>query len=121
MTNSLDPLAGIVPEGYATVRLMAEDRQTAVRAINKGLDRWIDEFEEKQKLMEKALGWRRQSDPMKRLAAYLVKPDHKNPMNPMQPSWDEQFEKFPQDYEEDWRDYQELRARAEAGEFQYRR
>ena len=102
------PLSTLIPEGYALARLMAEDRRAAVEAIQLACDRKIDEIELQLDTMEKAYGVHKQPDPMRRLAAYLLKPDM---------VWQEQKARFPHDYEEDWDDFQELRIRAERGEF----
>lgn len=98
----------LIPEGYAIARLMAEDRRAAVKAIQNACDRKIDEVDLQLDTMEKAYGVRRQPDPMRRLASYLQKPDA---------DWQEQKAKFPDDYLEDWEDFQELRERARRGEF----
>ena len=87
---------------------MAEDRGAAVKAIQNASDRMIDEIGLQLDTMEKAYGVRRQPDAMLRLASYLQKPD---------PDWQEQRAKFPDDYIEDWEDFQELRERARRGEF----
>ena len=101
----------LIPDGYALARLMAEDRRTAIRAIQNASDRKIDEVDQQLDVMEQAYGIHRQPDPMRRLAAYLQKDDA-----PGLP-WKEQRAKFPRDYEEDYEDYQELRERARRGEF----
>lgn len=97
-----------IPMGVARSKMMAKDRRRAQKAIERGFDRWGDEFWHKQQVMAKAMGWRPQGDRMKRLAAYLQRP---------QESWDEAKVKFPSDWQEDYSDYQELRAAAERGEF----
>ena len=98
----------LIPDGYALARLMAEDRRAAIHAIQNASDRKIDEVDQQLDVMEKAYGIHRQPDPMRRLASYLQKPDL---------AWQEQKSKFPNDYAEDWEDYQELRERARRGEF----
>ena len=98
----------LIPDGYALARLMAEDRRAAIRAIQNASDRKIDEVDQQLDVMEQAYGIHRQPDAMRRLASYLQKPDA---------AWQEQKAKFPNDYAEDWEDFQELRERARRGEF----
>lgn len=98
----------LIPEGYALARLMAQDRQKAIKAIQRASDRWINQLMLQLETMEKAYGVRRNPDRIRRLAGYLQKPE---------PIWQEQAAKFPADYEADWQDFQELRAAAERGDF----
>lgn len=107
-TGELPPL---IPPGYALARLMAKDRNKAIKAVQRASDRFINETHKKLETMQAAFGIKRQANPMRRLAAYLQKPDE---------VWQEQRAKFPDDYEKDWDDFQKLRERAQNGDFQDR-
>ena len=98
----------LVPQFYAAAWLMDNERKAAEKSLNAGIDQFVEEFVAKLDTMEDALGIRRQKDPEKRLIGYLMKPEI---------LWQEQAAKFPWDFEHDWEDYQELRGRAERGEF----
>lgn len=148
MTQEQLPDAQLPPGpvlGYWLARVNGEDRNKAAKVLQTGIDRKIDEIMHQVETIEKGLGFRRQPDPVKRLAAHLNKPETyaeavaiqqaamlryqewqmagsqgEAPQVPPIWSWETQRAYLPKDYEEDWLDFQDLRARAEAGEFSKR-
>ena len=117
------------PLGYWTARVNGRSRAAAVKALTKGIDRKIDQVMHQVDTIIKGLGFERNPDPMRRLAAYLAKPEtYAEAVALVQAgrlqvpySWESQRAYLPEDFEHDWLDFQELRARAERGEFRDRK
>lgn len=128
------------PLGFWYVAGRAEYGSEADKALLDGVDELWDDTELKMQAIEDGLGLRRQRDPAARLAFYLQKPatnaeamlnqarvmeqnvlaqQQGRPPAPVPPlySWETQRAFFPNDYEIDWQDFQNLRERAAAGEF----
>lgn len=95
------------------------------KALLEGVDKAGDDFDTKLKVMQDALGLRRQSDPAKRLRGYLDKPITWQEAQEAFAagstrviySWESQAQYFPKDYEEDQQDFMALRVRAINGDF----
>ncbi len=106
MTNAAP--APIIPDGYALARLNATNWQAAIRAINAGCRRYIDEVWLQIETMIKAYGVRENPDNVAWLAGALLIPDE---------IWSEYAREFPKRYAKRWEKFQRLRQRAEDGEW----
>ena len=66
-----------------------------------------DEFAHRMDTQWKAMGIKK-TEPVERLSAFLLWDDAR---------WQEERVSFPQDFEEDWNDFERLRTRAKDGDF----
>ena len=119
------PLPPGPPPWYWTARGMDEDRTQTSRRLVQGIDVAIDDFGTRLETLQRALGLTRNPDVQARLMAYYAKPDtYQEAFTMLQQglikvlySWETQEAYFPEDYQEDWDDFQKLRIRARAGDF----
>ncbi len=128
------------PLMYWYVSTHVDDAQGAEKALLDGFDMFIDDTQTKEEAAAAGLGVDKRQDAFHRLAFYLNKPNSYadavdnqqrviqqnamaqqtgGPQNPVPPiySWETQRAYFPNDWEQDWLDYQDLRERAAKGEF----
>ena len=103
MTNAPAPIAA---PGFAYFlgRTPPEERGRVLADIADGA---VDHFETMMQGAIDGLALER-AEPLPRLQAYLEKPTA---------DWQEQYLKFPGDFEEDWADFEGLRVRAMRGDF----
>lgn len=114
----------VPPLWYWTARGMAEEKGKTGKSILKGVDRSVDEVKIHLDTMQKALGLD-PAPPLARIMFYYNKPDTwAEALDLVQAgrikapySWESQLAYFPEDYQEDWADFQRLRERARKGEF----
>jgi hypothetical protein len=102
---------GMTPEqafSYAMALINDRDEGKAKKIIIEIAKRLSKETTIALEAAERASGFKREKDPLKRLLAYRAKSDL---------LWEEQQMKFPQRWERDWTDYQNLRQRAMEGDF----
>ena len=122
--NAGGPPAPSPPLFYWTARGIAKSYSTTTPAFLRGVDRAIDEFESKMEYQQKGLGLGRETERKKRLMVYYNKPDdYDTALMLMQAgflkypfSWESQQAYFPEDWAEDWGDFQNLRILARHGE-----
>lgn len=122
--NAGGPPAPSPPMFYWVARGIAKSRTTTAQAFLRGVDRAIDAFEQKSEAQQAALGLNRETDRKKRAMAYYNKPDdYDTALMLMQAgflkypySWESQKAYFPNDWAEDWTDFQNLRILAREGE-----
>lgn len=108
-TNVSPPAGMPLDEQYAyfMALLFERDRKLAIDAVKEIGERLAEDFITGLKALEKSSGFVRPG-PVERLTWYRQKPPE---------LWDEQRAKFPNDWAEDWEDWQKLRTRALNGDF----
>lgn len=125
MTNQEGVPLPSAPLFYWTSRGMANFRGSTVKRLLAGIDHACDDFELGLNYRQKGLGLIKNPDPKERLMAYYNKPDTWEEANMLVQegllkvpySWESQKAYFPNDWAEDWTDFQSLRVRAANGDF----
>ena len=107
------------PLGYWSAVLAEEDPADYRKMLREVGEEFGDDL--KYQLTEgfKSAGYTQKAPPLKRLMFYLDKPNTiaEAQERGLQHSWESYQQRFPEWYEIDWQDFQDLRMRAERGEF----